>query len=98
MELRTKRSGRKSGSTKDDNAALKIRLRGKDNAPLSMVEVREGLLEAARTLQEYEKGYRAKYATLYLTIVDEDGQPVRINEANELTIYPYKTAADEHGV
>ena len=74
--------------------ALKIKLRGKDDAPLSMAELREGLLEAARQLKQYEAGYRAKFATLYLTMVDEDGRPVRIDD---ITIYPYKTAADEHG-
>ena len=60
-----------------------------------MAELREGLLEAARALQPYEKDYRAKSATIYLTMIDGDGQPVRINDANELVIYPYKTVADE---
>ena len=31
-------------------------------------------------------------------IVDENGTQVRINATNEITIYPYKAAADEHGV
>jgi len=57
-----------------------------------------GLIEAARQLKQYEPGYRAKFATLYLTIVDEDGTLVRNNLDNELIIFPYKTAADEHGV
>lgn len=63
-----------------------------------MAELREGLIDAARKMQEYEAGYRAKFATIYLTVVDRDGQPVRINDRNELTIYPYRSAADEHGV
>lgn len=98
MGFRTKGSGRKSSASRDDNSALKIRLRGKDNVPLTMQDLREGLLEAARKLKEYEPGYRAKFATIYLTMIDENGEPVRINDANELTIYPYKAAADEHGV
>lgn len=99
MGFPSKGRGRKSGpAKKDDNTALKIRLRGKDNVPLTMQEIRDGLMEAARKLTEYEPGYRAKFATLYLTMVDADGDPVRINEANELEIFPYKTAADEHGV
>ncbi len=63
-----------------------------------MQQLCEGLLEAARQLKEYEPGYRAKFATIYLTMVDEDGTPVRINDANELTIFPYRSAAEEHGV
>lgn len=83
---------------KDESSSLKIKIRGKDNAPLGMDELREGLIDAARKMQEYQSGYRAKFATIYLTVVDENGQPVRINDANELTIYPYRSAADEHGV
>lgn len=98
MGFRSKGNGRKSGPAKDDRTALKIRLRGKDNSPLSMQEIRDGLMEAARQLTAYEPGYRVKFATLYLTMVDDDGDPVRINDANELDIFPYKTAADEHGI
>lgn len=89
---------RKAGTGKDDSASLKIKLRGRDNAPLSMAQLAEGLLEAARELKQYENGYRAKSATIYLTMVDQDGQPVRLNEANELIIYPYRTAAEDHGL
>lgn len=95
MAFRTKGRSRKAGAAKGDTS-LKIRLRGRDNAPLTMQQLTEGLLEAARHLKQYESGYRAKSATIYLTMIDEDGQPVRINDLNELTIYPYKSAADEH--
>lgn len=88
-------AGRNKGNKKD--SAFRIKLRGKDNAPLSMRELREGLLEAARKLERYEAGYRAKWVTVYLTMVDEDGRPVRFDPAGEWTIYPYKSAADEHG-
>jgi hypothetical protein len=30
-------------------------------------------------------------------MVDENGQEVRINRKGEWTLYPYKSAADEHG-
>jgi len=98
MAFRSKRGGRKPPPSGDQKATLKVRLRGRDNAPLSIAQLREGLLEAARQLSLYETGYRAKSAAIYLTLVDDDGEPVRINDANELTIYPYKTAAEEFGV
>lgn len=73
-------------------------MKGRDNAPLTMPELRETVLEALLALKEYEPGYRAKSATLYLPMVDENGTQVRINDANELTFYPYRAAADEHGI
>lgn len=98
--METSRKGRvtKPRAGKDDNSALKIKLRGKDNLPLSMPEFDDGLREIIRSLKQYEKEYRVKSATLYLTMVDDDGGPVRINQANELTIYPYRSAADDHGL
>lgn len=91
----TKNQTGKTGSKND--TAFKIKLRGKDNAPLSMRELREGMMEAARRLEPYASGYRAKWVTVYLTVVDENGQPVRIDPRGEWTIFPYKSAADEHG-
>lgn len=98
MAPRYRKSSSKPPSTKKAGSSLKIEIRGKDNAPLGMDELREGLIDAARKMQEYQNGYRAKFATIYLTVVDENGQPVRINDANELTFFPYRSAADEHGV
>ena len=74
-----------------------MRLRGKDGAPLSMQELRDGMFEAARKLGQFEGTHRAKWATLYLTMVDEDGREVLPDPAGEWEIFPYKTAADEHG-
>lgn len=82
---------------KDSLAAFKIRLRGKDDAPLSMQEIRDGLYEAARRLHRYEGTHRAKWVTLYLTMIDEDGNEVLPNRNGQWTIYPYKCAADEFG-
>lgn len=76
---------------------LKIKLRGKDNAPLSMKELQQGLYEAARQLNEHAAQHRAKWSTLYVSLVDEDGNEVQFNAKNELVIYPYKCAADEYG-
>lgn len=91
---------RKSNSTaaKDDRSTLKVKIRGKDNTPVTIQELAEGLLDLIRLLKKYEAGYRVRYPALYLTMIDEDGQPVRINDANELTLYPYRTAAEEHGL
>lgn len=80
-----------------DIEPFKIKLRGKDNAPLSMREVQQGLLEAVRKLRKHED-LRAKWVTLYLTLIDEDGKEVVLDPKGEWELYPYKSAADEHGV
>jgi len=81
----------------DRNTSFKIKLRGKDNAPLSMQDLRQGLYDIARKLSPYTD-YRAKWVTVYLTLVDEDGQEVQIDKKGEWTLYPYRSAADEEGV
>jgi hypothetical protein len=83
-------------SLKPPNTAFKIKLRGKDGAPLTMAELRQGLFDIAHRLAPYAD-FRAKWVTVYLTLVDENGQEVRINRKGEWTLYPYKSAADEHG-
>ncbi|WP_246729819.1 hypothetical protein [Rhizobium ruizarguesonis] len=65
---------------------------------MTIPELREVLLEAARELKQYETDYRAKFATIYLTLVNENGEPVRINQSNELTIFSYRSAADDLGI
>jgi len=92
-----KESSKKPPSNRTDNDSLKIRLRGKDGAPLSMQELRQGLYDIARQLKAHGE-LRAKWATLYLTLVDENGETVVIDPKGEWTIYPYDSAADEHGV
>jgi len=87
----------KSRKGKSKDYSFKIKLRGKDGAPLSMRQMREGLLEAAKRLEPYAANYRAKWVTVYLTVVDENGQPVQIDPRGEWTIFPYNSAADEHG-
>lgn len=83
---------------KAESTAFKIKLRGKDGAPLSMREIREGLYEAARRLGAYDGTHRARWVTLYLTIIDEEGAEVLPHASGEWTLHPYKSAADEHGV
>jgi hypothetical protein len=82
--------------TKPPSTAFKIKLRGKDGAPLSMPELRQGLFDIAHKLAPYAD-FRAKWVTVYLTLVDENGQEFRINRKGEWILYPYKSAADEHG-
>jgi hypothetical protein len=76
------------------SGSLKVSIRGKDDAPLSMQDLRQGLYELAQKLESYAQQYRAKRAALYLTIVDENGAEVRLSKTGELTIYPYPSAAD----
>lgn len=82
---------------KDDRAAFRIKLRGKDNAPLSIRELRDGLYEAMRRLGAYDGTHRAKWVTLYLTMIDGDGSEVMPDRSGEWIIHPYKCAADESG-
>lgn len=82
---------------KPESEPFKIRLRGRDGAPLSMREVQQGLLEAVRKLRNHQD-LRARWATLYLTLIDEDGKEVLLDPQGEWELYPYKSAADEHGV
>lgn len=82
---------------KDSGSGFKVKLRGRDGAPMSMPEMRDGLYEIARRLQPFQDGYRVKRATLYLTVVDADGNEVLLTREGEWTIYPYKCAADEFG-
>jgi hypothetical protein len=75
---------------------FRIKLRGKDGAPLSMREVQQGMLEAIRKLRRHEN-LRAKWVTLYLTLIDEDGKEIILDPKGEWELHPYKSAADEHG-
>lgn len=97
MTYRIKRPG-KGKTPFGETSAFKIKLRGRDDLPVTVREWREVLLEAAYAMKEYETEIRIKSADIYLKVVDEAGRPVRINESNELTIYSYRAAADEHNV
>lgn len=87
---------RLSRPPKTGGEPFRIKLRGKDNAPLSMADVQQGLLEVIRRLRAH-KTQRAKWITLYMTVIDEDGKQILPDPSGEWEIYPYKCAADEHG-
>lgn len=94
---RVRRPKKAKTSNKSDSTAFRVKIRGKDNAPLSMTDLQQGLYETARKLKAYEDSHRIKWATLFLTVIDENGNEVRLNDKGEWVIYPYKSAADEHG-
>jgi hypothetical protein len=98
MTSRRKTPGTKTGTPKRSSDALKVQVCGRDNAPVTMTEMASALIELGRQLKQYEYGYRVKGGRFYLPLIDARGQPVRINEANELTIYTYKPAAEEFGL
>lgn len=91
------RPPRRSMNKKDDGT-LKVRIRGRDDAPLSMPELTQGLYQLASKLEPYSRDYRAKRATLYLVLVDEHGDEVCLTASGEMSIFPYQSAADEHGL
>ena len=97
MKISGKAGKTRKRTSTSESAAFKIKLRGKDNAPLSMREIRDGLYEAARRLDAYDGTHRAKWVTLYLTMIDEDGNEVLPDRSGEWTLHPYKSAADEFG-
>jgi hypothetical protein len=76
---------------------FKIKFRAKDNAFLSMQEMQQGLLEAIHALREHN-GLQVKWATLYLTLVDESGNEVSLNSNGEMELHPYRSAADQLGL
>jgi hypothetical protein len=80
-----------------ETPAFKIRFRGKDGASLSVTEVQQGLIEAARALAPYRDGYTIKWATIYLSFRDQDGREVHPDPTGTWVLHPYKSAADEFG-
>ncbi len=87
---------RSSRPKKPDSEPFKIKLRGKDGAPLTMREVQQGLLETIRKLRAHEN-LRAKWLTIYTVLIDEDGKEVVLDPKGEWELHPYKSAADEFG-
>jgi hypothetical protein len=94
----SRRSPRKPSAAKAPSTALRIKLRGKDGAPLSIAEVQQGLMEAARELRQYDGLYRAKWASVFLTLIDDNGNEVVVIAGGEITLHPYKSAAEEFGI
>jgi hypothetical protein len=68
-----------------------------DGAPLSLKELHQGLYDVGHRLKPHGD-CRFKYVTLYITAVDRNGEEVVLDPKGEWTLYPYESAADEHGV
>ena len=90
------KTNRGGGGKTPDNAAFKVKMRGRDGAPLEMREVQQGLFELAHRLGAHQD-FRVKWCTLYMTVVDEHGDEVVIDQAGEWVLHPYHSAADELG-
>lgn len=59
-----------------------------------MREMKDGLYQIIRLLLSKNKTHRIRRATLYLTVVNEQGDPSAITFENEITMHPYDCAAD----
>jgi hypothetical protein len=76
---------------------FKIKFRAKDDSSLTMSEMQQGLIEAIQALREHD-GLRVKWATIYLTLIDENGNEVSLNSNGEMELHPYRSAADQLGL
>jgi hypothetical protein len=94
--MKPRKTANRTARGDGDNTASKYKLRGKEDAWLTMREVQQGLIEIARDLGKYQD-HRAKWATFFLLMVDEDGKEVLVDPKGEKVLYPYKSAADEFG-
>jgi hypothetical protein len=92
-----KTAARAAKGSGGDGAASKYKLRGKDDAWLSVPETQQCLMDIARDLERFPD-HRVKRADLYIRIANEEGKEILINPKGEKTLYPYKSAADEFGV
>jgi hypothetical protein len=72
---------------------VRVRIRGRDNAALSMSDFKQGLFELARRLEPYAD-YRIKSASLYLTVIDHRSDEVSLDKRGQWSIFPYDCAAD----
>jgi hypothetical protein len=91
-----KRTATRSKSRKSTTVAATIYdIRSEDGSPLSMPDARQGYYQLAKTTEQHPT-VRAKSIKVYVYYVDEKDRPVRL-EKDEYDIYPYRSAADEHG-
>lgn len=93
-----KKNSKPRRTQKGEGTAFKIKLRGRDGAPLTMQEMRDGLYEAARKLQRYEETHRAQWVTVYLTLIDGNGEPALPDRRGEWVIQTYKCAAETYEI
>lgn len=83
----------KAAPSSANPGSLKIRLSGRDDAPLSIEELKDTLYEAVRLLLPYTKTHRIKRAALYLTTIDQHGTASPLMLEQTLTLRPYDCAA-----
>jgi hypothetical protein len=67
---------------------------GRDDAPITVSELKDTLYATIRMLEPFESSHRFKRAALYLTSIDEHGRPSSISFEHEITLRPYDCAAD----
>jgi hypothetical protein len=77
------------------SSRLTVRFRGKDDAPLSIALLKQGLYDLIRKLEPYRSGYRVKGVALYLTVVNENGEEVSLDATGVWNLWPSRSAADE---
>jgi hypothetical protein len=75
--------------------ADKFHILDKDNLPLAIPDAQQGLYQLAKYLEAHPNLIVAKL-DVYARFRDEHGRPVRIGK-DGINIYPYQSAADEHG-
>jgi len=78
------------------SAPTKIKLRGKNDGTLSMAETCQGLYDAIRLIQTFDQQYRIAWATVFMKIIDNNGNQVTLVPGGELVLNPYQCAADEY--
>lgn len=91
-----KKSRINSGKSRQSGPAgsLKIRLSGRDDAPLSIDDFKETLYAALQILLPHAKTHRIKRAALYLSTIDANGAPSSIIFEHDITLRPYDCAAE----
>jgi hypothetical protein len=67
---------------------------GRDDAPLTIEELKDTLYAALRLLLPYSSSHRVKRAALYLTTIDEHGTVSPILFDQVITLRPYECAAE----
>lgn len=91
---RSRQALSKSNKRSRTAGSLTIRMAGRDDAPLSVDELKETLYATIRLLEPFSSSHRIKRAALYLTSVDEHGALSSIGFEENITLRPYDCAAD----
>jgi hypothetical protein len=92
-----RRTGNRTSNRSGGNsAASKYKVRGKDDAWLSVPEAQQCIMDIVRDLGRF-LDHRVEKADLYIRIANQDGKQILIDPSGEKILYPYKSAADEFG-